>query len=282
MPHTYTNGIVTFYEDSGEGPVVVFIHGYAADLRMWEQQVPALVAAGFRAVRYDVRGHGRTMISPDGYTWNSYAADLSDLLDRLNIERPATQSLSVEAAHFVGLSMGGGIALQFAVDYPQRVRSLTLVDSALPGFTYSGETSRRIEELVEAVRKEGARAAFERVWLKHPFFDGVRRHPDRFAALREMILEFQAPDQRDDASPAGYRSDVTDRLAEVRAPVLVIVGENDDLDFRLIADLLESNIPRARQVVMSDCWHLPPLEYPEVFNETLINFLREVEKFAAD
>src|SRR2546426_4145651 len=145
MPHTYTNGIVTFYEDTGEGPVVVLIHGYAADLRLWDLQVAPLVAAGSRVIRYDVRGHGRSMIAPAGYTYEHYSADLADLLARLNVERPASENLAVDWAHIVGLSMDGGIALQFALDFPQRVVSLTLVDSALPGFTYGEQATAPIE-----------------------------------------------------------------------------------------------------------------------------------------
>src|SRR3990172_12329088 len=155
MPHTYTNGIVTFYEDAGDGPVVVLIHGHSLDLRMWQYQVPALVNAGFRVVRHDVRGHGRSLIAPSGYTWENYSADLRDLLDRLNVERPTTETLHVPAVHLVGLSMGGGVALQFTLDNPQRVISLTLVDSALPGYAYSEEMSKAIQELVHAVPTEG-------------------------------------------------------------------------------------------------------------------------------
>jgi len=273
MPHTYTNGIVTFYEDTGEGPVVVLIHGHSADLRMWQDQVPVLVGAGFRAVRYDVRGHGRSMVPPSGYTWEDYAADLRDLLDRLNVERPATERLAVDAVHLVGLSMGGGIALQFALDFPERVLSLTLVDSALPGFTYSEEFSREIEALVQAVRSEGPRAAFERLWLGHPFFDGVRRHPDRFARLREMVLGYQAADYREGVNPPGYQAGVADRLPEIKTMTLVVAGENDMPDFRLIAEILAANLPNARQAVMPDCWHLPPMEHPEAFNELLLSFL---------
>jgi len=274
MPHTYTNGIVTFYEDSGEGPVVVLIHGWAADQRMWKYQVPPLVEAGFRVVRYDIRGHGRSMIAPNGYVWENYSADLSDLLDRLNVERPATENLGVDAVHLVGLSMGGGVALQFALDFPQRVRTMTLVDSTLPGFTYSGETSRRIQELVEAVRRDGARSAFDNIWLKHPFFDGLRRYPQRFGELREMILGFQAADMRESAMPPGYRSSLSDRVPEIRTPTLVIVGENDEPDFRIIADLLSANLPNARQIVFPHCWHMTPMEYPDQFNAALVSFMR--------
>ena len=273
MPHTYTNGVVTFYEDAGDGPVVVLVHGYGADLRLWDAQVMPLRAAGFRVIRYDMRGHGRSMIAPDGYTFDNYAADLRDLLDRLNVERPATQSLDVEAVHVVGLSMGGGVALQFALDFAVRVLSLTLVDSALPGFTYGDQTTAHIQQFMDAVRSEGAREAINRVWLEHPFFDGVRRDPQRFAAVRDILLDFQAPDMRDGARPADYRPDIADRLGEIAAPTLVIAGENDIADFRLIADVLAENLPDARLAIIANCWHLPPVEKPAEFNHLLIDFL---------
>jgi len=274
VPHTYTNGVVTFYEDAGDGPVVVLIHGYGADLRLWDAQVEPLREAGFRVIRFDVRGHGRSMIAPDGYTFENYAADLRDLLDRLNIERPATESLEVGAVHLAGLSMGGGIALQFALDYPDRVLSLTLVDPALPGFTYVDETTAHIQGFMDAVRSKGPRDAIDRVWLEHPFFDGVRRAPAQFAAVRDILLDFQAPDMRDGARPAEYRPDIAGRLGEISAPTLVIAGENDVADFRLIADVLAENIRGARLTIIPDCWHLPPVEKPEEFNRILVSFLR--------
>ena len=274
VPHTYTNGVVTFYEDAGDGPVVVLIHGYGADLRLWDAQVEPLREAGFRVIRFDVRGHGRSMIAPDGYTFENYAADLRDLLDRLNIERPATESLEVGAVHLAGLSMGGGIALQFALDYPDRVLSLTLVDPALPGFTYGDETTTPIQRFMDAVRSHGPRDAVDQVWLEHPFFDGVRRAPAQFAAVRDILLDFQAPDMRDGARPAEYRPDIAGRLGEISAPTLVIAGENDVADFRLIADVLAENIRGARLTIIPDCWHLPPVEKPEEFNRILVSFLR--------
>ncbi|HEV8575070.1 MAG TPA: alpha/beta fold hydrolase [Dehalococcoidia bacterium] len=274
MPHTYTNDIVTFYEDAGDGPAVVLIHGYGADLRLWDAQVGPLVSAGFRVIRYDIRGHGRSLIAPNGYTYENYSADLRDLLDRINIERPASENLSVDAAHLVGLSMGGGIALQFELDNPERVLSLTLVDSALPGFTYSQEAAGRIEQLVEAVHELGPRAALENVYLQHPFFDGIRRDREQFERVREILLGFQAPDMREGGRPPDYRPDIARRLHEIKIPTLVIAGENDIPDFRLIADLLAENIPSAQLEVLPDCWHLPPVEKPAEFNQLLIDFLR--------
>lgn len=270
-PYAQTNGITTFYRQEGSGPAVVLIHGHSAGLAMWRYQVRPLVAAGFRVLRYDVRGHGRSQAPAAGYTWEEYAADLGDLLDHLGHRQ----------AHLVGISMGGGIALQLAAESPQRVSSLTLVDSALPGYTYSEEFTRDIESLVAAVRSEGPRAAFERLWLPHPFFDGIRRFPKRFAAIRQIVLAYQAPDYKEGAIPAGYRPELASRLPEIGAPALVVVGEHDILDFRLIAEILAANIPRARLHVMAGCWHLPPLEDPESFNRVLISFLREVSPTVA-
>jgi 3-oxoadipate enol-lactonase len=264
MPHVDTNGIVTFYEDSGQGPPVVLVHGHSADLRLWDLQVPALVESGYRVIRYDVRGHGRSAAPPSGYTWENYTLDLRDLLDSLKVEAPA---------HIVGLSMGGGIALQFALDFPERVSSLVLVDSALPGFDYSPEFAGAIEELVAAVRAEGSHAAFERLWLTHPLFDGARRFPERFELLRTMLLTYTAADYLDETPYTPPDRQAVDRLAEVRAPTLVLVGELDIPDFQIIAEILAANIAGARLHVIADSGHIPPLEQPEAFNQALLAFL---------
>jgi 3-oxoadipate enol-lactonase len=263
MPHVDTNGMVTFYEDTGQGAAVVLVHGHGADLRLWEPQVPALVDAGYRVIRYDVRGHGRSTAPPSGYTWENYALDLRDLLERIGVAR----------AHVVGLSMGGGIALHFALDFPERVSSLVLVDSALPGFDYSPEFAGAIEELVAAVRAEGPRAAFDRLWLTHPLFDGVRRFPERFELIRTMALAYAALDYLDETPHTPPARQAVDRLAELQAPTLVLVGELDIPDFQIIAEVLAGNIPGARLQVIADSGHIPPLEQPEAFNQALLGFL---------
>jgi len=127
---------------------------------------------------------------------------------------------------------------------------------------------------MDAVRSHGPRDAVDQVWLEHPFFDGVRRAPAQFASVRDILLDFQAPDMRDGARPAEYRPDIAGRLGEISAPTLVIAGENDVADSRLIADVLAENIRGARLTIIPDCWHLPPVEKPEEFNRILVSFLR--------
>jgi len=263
MTFAPTRDVTTYYEEQGSGPAVVLIHGHAADRRLWERQAPALARAGYRALCYDVRGHGRSSIPLSGYTWEDYSADLKALLDQLAVAR----------AHVVGLSMGGGIALQFAVEHPGRVLSLALIDSALPGFGYSEEMESAIEELRDAVRREGVRQAFERVWLAQPMFDGVRRFPERFARFREMALSYPAADYLEDTEYAPPERQLVERLGEVSAPTLVMVGELDIPDFQLIADILAENIPGAEKQVVPDAGHLPPMEQPEQVNRLLVDFL---------
>jgi 3-oxoadipate enol-lactonase len=264
MPVVRANGIDIFYEDSGgAGEPVVLIHGHSVDRRMWPAQWLALRAAGLRVIRYDVRGHGRSSAPDSGYTWPVYAADLRALLD----------ALGVAAAHLVGFSMGGGIALQFALDHPARARSLALIDAAVPGFAYSADFADTIEALVAAVRAEGWRAAAERLWLPHPLFDGLRRHPATFQAVRQLVLDFPARDYLiDQPEPEG--PEATDRLAELRAPVLVLVGAEDLPDFRLAAELVAANAPHAHMVVVPGAGHMLPLERPDEINRLLLEFLR--------
>ena len=265
MPFAPTRDVTTYYEEQGSGPAVVLIHGHGADRRLWDRQEPALAHAGYRVVRYDVRGHGHSSIPQTGYTWENYAADLKALLDQISVAR----------AHLVGLSMGGSIALRFALDHPGRVLSLVLMGSALPGFGYSKEMESTIEELREAVRREGPRKAFERLWLTHPMFDGIRRFPERFALLREMALSFPAADYLEDTDYPAPNRQLVERLGEVSAPTLVIVGELDVPDFQLIADVLAENIPGAEKLVVPDTGHVPPLEQPEQVNRLLLDFLDE-------
>src|SRR3990172_12068489 len=116
--------------------------------------------------------------------------------------------------------MGGGIALQFALDFPKRVLSLTLVDPALPGFTYSEDFSDRIQALVQAVQAEGVWPAFRDHWLSNPLFDGLRSRPEAFALLKEMVRGFQAPEYQGlPTTPEGYRQPrIRERLPAIPHP----------------------------------------------------------------
>src|SRR5262249_5674974 len=115
-----TSGARIYYEVTGSGPAVVFIHAGVADLRMWDDQVTEMSGA-HRIIRYDTRGYGRTETEAVSY---SNRADIAALLDHLGESR----------AHLVGLSRGGGIALDFTLEYPDRVRTLTVAAGGVSGY----------------------------------------------------------------------------------------------------------------------------------------------------
>jgi 3-oxoadipate enol-lactonase len=253
------------YDVDGEGPAVILIHEGIADRRMWEPQIGPFTGAGYRVVRYDLRGYGDSELSSGPF---SNTGDLEGLLDHLGIER----------ASLVGVSYGGRIALEFAILHPERVEALVLVGAGLRDADWSDEIKRFGEEedrLLEAGDVEGATELNLRIWV-----DGPSRGRDEVdPAVRERVREMQrrafelqlpVPDAGPD-SP--FDPPATARLDEVRAPTLVLVGELDQPDILRIADQLADGISGARKAVMAGTAHVPSMEKPEEFNELVLEFL---------
>jgi pimeloyl-ACP methyl ester carboxylesterase len=234
-----------FYDARGAGEPVVFIHGFTLDHRMWWPQVEALSKA-YRTVAYDVRGFGQSSI-PDGpYT---HYDDLLALLDHLRIAK----------AHLVGLSMGGGIAGAFTILHPERVASLSLLDSDLHGYPSSVDWNVRADQ----VGLEGAKAN----WLAHDVFAQTRANKEVTQELTKVVDDYSGWHwlHRD----PGSRIDSRSRLAQITCPTLVAVGEKDLGYFHDIAHYAADRIPQARLEVIGGVGHMSNMEAPEVCN-TLI------------
>ena len=253
------NGTRLYYEVAGEGDPIAFVHGFALDARMWDAQFLAL-ADRYRVLRYDARGFGRSdpPESPDF----RHADDLHALLEHL--ETPA--------AHVVGLSMGGRIALQHALLYPEATRSLVLVDSALDGFEWSAEWAAAQDAIEECAQRDGLQAA-KKMWLEDSLFAPAREDPALAARLARMIDEYSGWSWLND-TPRGIDPPGGRRLRDVRAPTLVIVGERDLPDFLRAADLLAEGIPSARKAVMPGVGHMSNMEDAAAFNTLLLRFLQ--------
>lgn len=226
----------------GSGPVVVLLHAGVADLRMWDTQVDALVP-GHRVVRCDLPGYGGTPLGAGGCD----AEDVLALLDRLGVEGFA----------LVGASYGGYVALQVASAVPDRVERLVLLDSAAD-LVEPDESLREVwrqeESLVEAGDLDGATDLMADVWLG-PDADDDHRELLRDMQRRAFELQVAAGD------------DVTDRelplnLADITAPVTVVVGHRDLAFFRATAQVLANTLPNADLVELPWAGHLPSLERP--------------------
>jgi 3-oxoadipate enol-lactonase len=259
MPMLPVNQTHLYYEVAGTGQPLVFIHGLGSSTRDWEAQV-AEFSKSYRVITFDLRGHGRSDKPAGPYSPPQFAADLAGLL----------QTLKVPAAHLVGLSLGGGVAFQFALDYPAVVRSLTLVNTAPTLSADPAVAEREVERRVGIVRQMGMRG------MGQALSTALFPKPEQ-GDLRETFVERWAENDPE-AYIAATRSmlgfDVTARLGAITCPVLIIAS---DQDYGPVADkeAYRRLMPNARLVVIPDAHHALPMEQPEAFNAVLAEFLAE-------
>ncbi len=260
------NGARISYEVAGKGESLVLVHAGIADGRMWDGQVEAF-AQQYRVIRYDLRGFGETAMVEGPY---SHHEDLRGLLDSLEVGR----------AHLVGCSMGGGAVLDFALRHPERVGALILVGAAVSGFEGDFEPPEQWDELVAADEAGDLGRVSElevQIWVDGP----GRRPEDVDGAVRDLVREMNLIALQNEASGLGEElpSDppAVDRLSEIRAPALILVGDADQPRTLAAADLLAGDLPNARKVVMAGVAHLPNMERPEEFNRILLDYLEDVK-----
>ena len=251
------------HEVAGQGPAVALLHSTVCDSRMWDREFAAL-AERCQVLRYDFRGYGSSPLPPEDW---SNVEDLRALLDEVGIERAA----------LVGLSGGAFVAVDFALVHPERIRGLVLAAPTFGGLDWSEDVRRFGEEedkLLDAGDLEGAVELNLRMWV-----DGPRRPPDAVdPAVRAKVGEMQrrAFEVQLAAEPGRLQRlepPAAERLADVAAPTLVLVGDADHADVVERAELLAARIPGARQVVLPGVAHMINLERPEEFLRLVVDFL---------
>lgn len=254
------NGGRLAYETAGSGPALVFLHGFALDLRMWDAQF-ARFAATHRVVRYDLRGFGRSSLPAGTY---DHCADLAALLDHLGIER----------ALLVGLSLGANIALRFAAEHPARAAGVVLASSGLVGHAWQEE---RPPDAARALGKaEGVEAA-RAFWGGHRLFSSLDAYPQAKASVQQQLADYSGWHWREDDRQAPAAAFI-DRLERIDAPALVLSGGLDVAGYRDIADVLARRLPDARLVRYDDCGHMLTMERPDAINAEIAAFAAEVSQ----
>ena len=247
------------YEVSGDGPVIVLVHGFGLDMRMWDRQV-AQLAARFQVVRYDCRGFGSSgpMDYPVPYT---HAGDLLAVLDHL----------SIADAVVAGLSFGGRVALQCALAAPARIRGLMLLDAVLDGVAWDENSAAALDEVARQVEAGGV-AAGRAAWLAHPLFDAARKRPELAAELTDMVADYPGQHWLGLDSHEPVQPPAIDVLEEVAMPALVLVGELDVPCFGAMSAVLARRIPLAQYTVVAGAGHMINMEAPAVVNDLMIQF----------
>lgn len=259
------DGARLYYEQAGSGTPVVMIHGGFLDHHMWDGQF-TLVADRYRAIRYDVRAHGQS--SSDSVPFADHE-DLRHLLDTLAVPR----------AVIVGLSMGGKIAIDFALADPDRVAALVLVGSGLSGFEPKSDQIARYLEDLQAAIPLGFPAIYET--FTRWFCDGPYRQPSEVdPVVRQQVLEMLAGSEqrwRYSGLERGLEPPALGRLGEIRVPTLVVVGTLDVRDIHQIADLIVEQVPGAERVEIPGVAHMVNMEKPAEFNTVLMEFLGDID-----
>jgi 3-oxoadipate enol-lactonase len=255
------DGTRLYYEVAGSGEPLVLIHGFALDMHMWDDQfIP--FAGHHRAIRYDLRGFGKSAV-PDEAPY-AHADDLAALLDYLGVPRTA----------IVGLSLGGEVAIDFALAYPDRTHALILADAAVGGHRWSDAWKADVRPVWRTARTDGIEQARVR-WLDQPIFTPAHEHPALATRLSAMVHAYSGwhwvnRDPHRNADPLA-----TERLASIGVPTLVLLGERDVPDFHVMADCIATGIPGARKTILSDVGHTANMEAPARFNAEVLQFLAQ-------
>jgi 3-oxoadipate enol-lactonase len=246
-----------FYELSGTGQAIVFLHGMCLDHRMWQKQVEYF-SDSYTCVNIDLRGFGQSSVP--GSTAYSFHEDIKTVLDSLKITNPAV---------FIALSMGGRAAVNFSLAYPERTKGLVLADAVIDGYTF---TDFKMSFFSEVAKLEGINAA-NKSFLDHKLFSSVRENTSVFDRFREMVLSYSGWHWVN-KNPVQFLSPpAIQRLAEIEVPVLIITGEKDIPDFQKAAAIVHEGISQSVKKQIAAAGHMCNMEKPELFNSLVSDFL---------
>ena len=271
MPKIHANGRNFHYQQAGEGPDVVLIHGVTGDLSIWFLcQAMGVLGRSFRVTAYDLRGHGYSDVPASGYTSADQAGDTIAIMDALEIDR----------AMLVGHSFGGVIAMHAAVLHPDRIEGVVLSDPCFPALRHLEDVSRwgHWQNFREEAAQAGVTLSDEHWYDLGRFFDQVLHLDDeRMLKFRQAVglpgfnrlIRLAGTTCGDDAkAEAGLTEDL---IRGVTQPVMAIFGEHSP--FLATADYLAEHLPRCENVRVAGAKHRAPEENPERFVELVSGFL---------
>jgi 3-oxoadipate enol-lactonase len=259
------DGASLHYELSGDGPTLTLIHPGLWDMRTWDREFRMLVEHGYRVLRYDVRGYGKSSRPEPGASY-SHVRDLEALL----------QANDVISTALIGCSMGGGIELDYALLHPEQIWGSVLVATALGGFEateeeeeWSAEMDAPIEAAIEAGDLERAQELRLEIWAPLGTSDerGARIRQIAFDNIHEILMDESGEERID--PPAAHR------LEEIDVPTLILDAEHDPPYLHRIADILAREIMGSRKVVVEGADHVVNMRQPERFEDLILPFLAD-------
>lgn len=252
-----------FYSVKGEGEPLVLIHGGFSDHRIWDYQIDSL-AVKYKVICYDQRGYGKSDLPIDIF---SHLEDFKSLMDALELRKIT----------IIGSSAGGALAIDFALQYPEMVKSLVLVGPGVKGYPYPPDFMTEGMNLYITGQSEGPEVAIQK-FISNPFYEYFFPSPNRTDARAKVIQIVKEstnifrwnPMWEIELKPSAY-----ERVGEIQLPVLIISADKDSELVLKMGEYIQENIKHSKDVMMKDCSHLPYIEKPEEFNQIVLDFLNE-------
>jgi len=246
-----------FYEWAGSGPSLVLIHDGLLHREVWNDQFSSF-SKDFKVISYDRRGYGASSAATGSYT---HLADLKALFKQLEIEN----------AVLIACSSGGALAIDFTLEYPQKVKALVLVGAVVGGFSYTGHMRDRGGHLPENFRNEFEEGVY------YIMDDPYEIYEKNSEAKKRALDLFRKYPLRDNRRPAYVRPEIPScrRLSEIAIPALILVGEFDIPDVHAHAGAINAGIRGSKRQIVRQSGHLVPLEQADAFNEIVLDFLMD-------
>lgn len=257
MPKMHVNDINLYYETAGRGHPILFIHGLGSSSRDWEMQVP-FFSIQYQVISFDLRGHGQSQKPRGPYSMSLFAKDTAELV----------KSLDIAPVHVVGISLGGMIALQLAVDYPELIKSLVVVNAGPEVVVRTMKDRWQVFLRFAIVYLLGMRKMGE-VLSKRLF------PKEEQADVQKLFVERWAENDTRaylDTLRAIVGWSVTDHIDKINLPTLVVAADGDYTPVSAKEPFV-SKMPHAELVVIKDSRHATPVDSPAKFNEAVIVFL---------
>lgn len=267
MPIANVNGVNLNYEIAGQGEAIIFLHGYTGSSQDWAKQVPVLCPK-YRLVALDCRGHSKSAAPSreEEYSVEIFADDVLGLLKTLNIKKCC----------LVGHSLGGFVALQFALEHQDMLAALVLVGTSSGEYARDPNYAQLRQKLDELARSQGMEAAFEYDVANNPQrIERYQKHPELREVTRRKMLMISVDGYIYVSKAIGKWEPVTPRLAGIKVPTLICWGD-EDLPFTEAVQILKKGISDSELVTFKGVGHSPHEEATDTFNETLLKFLGRV------
>jgi len=255
------DGCSLHYEEYGQGSPLLLVHGLGSSCRDWEYQIPVL-ARHYRVIAMDMRGHGRSDKPNERYSIPGFTADVEALIEHLQLG----------PVHLVGLSMGGMIGFQLAVDHPEQLKSLCIVNSG------PQVKIKSANDVLQWAKRWGLGRVLSMSAIGKGLGQNLFPKPEQADLRRKIAARWAENDKR--AYLASFDAivgwGVQDRLSRITCPTLIVSADRDYTPVALKEDYVRL-ISQARLVVIKDSRHATPLDQPEAFNRALLEFIDAAE-----